>query len=141
MEYLTLISKDNWIPIQNRNNRKNKRRKFYDWKLDRFYMKAKPEIQIFDNYALMDVTPFIPSGILQNLKEEFLAEINSRQIFDFDYQPVEFDFLTINNPKVIDDWLHLIFINDSWIEHHWYEKIRNPKDTYLEFKSGFWELG
>lgn len=142
MKNVMLVSKENWIPIPNKNNRKNKHRKIYSWKLEKA---SRTDEQIFDqkeieDYAIMDITPKVPYGQLQDLKQNILSEINQKSLFDFEYVPKELDILNIYSLKEHDDYLNLIFFNGNWIEDGHFNSFRNNRDKYSEYKIGFVEL-
>ena len=134
MNELQLIVKDNWKGIPNRNNRQNKTRKIYSWKLERFSHNVKVDFEI----------DFFPSSSairgIQLLKNDILKEINSKNIFDFHYEPMERDFLSIKNLKDPEEYLWLIFLNGNWIEEKYLYSERNYTDKYDEVENGFVEI-
>ena len=55
-------------------------------------------------------------GYIQNVKEEIIEKINSENVFSFQFEPKEGDYLSIKNNLRKNEYLNLIFINDKWIE-------------------------
>lgn len=129
-----MIAKKNWKAIPYRNNRQNKTLKIYSWKLERFSHSQRGDFEI-------DIFPSSSEvrGI-QLLKNGILKEINSKNIFDFHYEPIERDFLSIQYLKDRHEYLCLIFLNGSWIEEKYLYSERNYFDIYNELESGFVEV-
>ena len=55
-------------------------------------------------------------GYIQNVKEEIIEKINSENVFSFQFEPKEGDYLSIKNNLRKNEYLNLIFINNKWIE-------------------------
>ena len=51
-------------------------------------------------------------GYLQDVKEEILEKINAENVFSFDYEPKEGDYLSIKNNLRKQEYLNLIFLNN-----------------------------
>jgi len=134
MNDLVLISEENIIHIANKSNRKNKNRKFYLWELKRFKEQKKNDFE-------MDIFPSTSEkrGI-QIIKTQILSEINFRNIFDFNYVPIEKDFLSIRNIKDNDEYLNLYFRHGKWEEEYFLYTLRNYKDEYIVIGKGQVEL-
>ena len=92
---IILISKLNIKEVPNKNSRKNRNRNFYFWKLERFIKNNKNDIEI-------DVFPSSSENTnIQNIKDKIIFEINNFNIFDFEFLPMEKDYLSIVNKKTI----------------------------------------
>lgn len=77
------------------------------------------------------------TGYLQNIKEEILETINSENIFSFVYEPKEGDYLSIKNNLRKQEYLNLIFINNSWVEEIYMCSLREcDTDIYTTIKTG-----
>lgn len=55
-------------------------------------------------------------GYIQNIKEEIIEKINSENVFSFDFEPKEGDYLSIKNNLRKNEYLNMIFMNNVWIE-------------------------
>ena len=56
------------------------------------------------------------TGFIQNVKEEIIEKINAENVFSFDYEPKEGDYLSIKNNLRKNEYLNLIFMNNLWVE-------------------------
>ena len=76
-------------------------------------------------------------GYIQNVKEEIIEKINSENVFSFQYEPKEGDYLSIKNNLRKNEYLNLIFINDKWIEEIYACSYRDCNgDIYTTIKTG-----
>ena len=76
-------------------------------------------------------------GYLQDVKEEILEKINAENVFSFDYEPKEGDYLSIKNNLRKQEYLNLIFINNKWIEEIYACSYRDCNgDIYTTIKTG-----
>ena len=77
------------------------------------------------------------TGYLQNIKEEILEKINSENVFSFSYEPKEGDYLSIKNNLRKNEYLHLIFLNNVWVEEIYMCSLREcDTDIYTTIKTG-----
>jgi hypothetical protein len=77
------------------------------------------------------------TGYLQNIKEEILEKINSENVFSFSYEPKEGDYLSIKNNLRKQEYLNLIFLNNSWVEEIYMCSLREcDTDIYTTTKTG-----
>ncbi|WP_027384582.1 hypothetical protein [Epilithonimonas caeni] len=77
------------------------------------------------------------TGFIQNIKEEILETINSENVFSFPYEPKEGDFLSIKNNLRKNEYLNLIFLNNTWIEEVYMCSYREcDTDIYTTLKTG-----
>ncbi|MGE8433031.1 MULTISPECIES: hypothetical protein [Chryseobacterium] len=88
-----------------------------------------------------DSLDYFPSssekGYIQDVKEEILKSINSEHPFSFPYTPKEGDYLSIKNNLRKQEYLNLIFINNSWIEEIFMCSYRDcDNDVYTTIKTG-----
>jgi hypothetical protein len=76
-------------------------------------------------------------GYIQNVKEEIIEKINSENVFSFQFEPKEGDYLSIKNNLRKNEYLNLIFINDKWIEEIYACSYRDCNgDIYTTIKTG-----
>ena len=76
-------------------------------------------------------------GFLQDIKEEILETINSENVFSFAYEPKEGDYLSIKNNLRKQEYLNLIFINNTWVEEVYMCSLREcDTDIYTTMKTG-----
>lgn len=128
------ISKENFNKIPNRNNRKNKNRLFYTWKIERFSCHQNADIEI-------DIFPSQSKAIgIQMIKKDLIKEMNNGNLFDYQYSPQEKDYLSIINLNDHYEYLRLIYTNGKWIEEEYLYANRNYFDTYIEVESGYIEI-
>jgi len=77
------------------------------------------------------------NGFIQDIKEEILETINSENVFSFPYEPKEGDFLSIKNNLKKNEYLNLIFLNNTWIEEVYMCSYREcDTDIYTTSKTG-----
>ena len=77
------------------------------------------------------------TGYIQNIKEEILETINADNVFSFDYEPKEGDYLSIKNNLRKQEYLNLIFLNGSWKEEVYMCSLREcGTDIYTTIKTG-----
>ncbi len=76
-------------------------------------------------------------GYLQDVKEEIIEKINSENVFSFAYEPKEGDYLSIKNNLRKNEYLHLIFLNNVWVEEIYMCSLREcDTDIYTTIKTG-----
>jgi len=76
-------------------------------------------------------------GYIQNIKEEILEKINSENVFSFAYEPKEGDYLSIKNNLRKNEYLNMIFMNNSWVEEIYMCSYRDCEgDIYTTIKTG-----
>ncbi|QGK74237.1 hypothetical protein [Flavobacterium sp. SLB02] len=108
---------DKVVHHKNSRKSKNKRRNDFTWTLERCLGPSK---------YTMDGMGYLPDKTLSEdlTTEKMLIDLNSKNCFDFDYEPAEGDNLTIYTPENnIRKHLSFIFQNEEWID-----------DYYLPFK-------
>ena len=76
-------------------------------------------------------------GYLQDVKEEIIEKINTANVFSFAYEPKEGDYLSIKNNLRKNEYLHLIFLNNVWVEEIYMCSLREcDTDIYTTIKTG-----
>ncbi len=76
-------------------------------------------------------------GYIQNVKEEIIEKINSENVFSFQFEPKEGDYLSIKKNLRKSEYLNLIFINNKWIEEIYACSYRDCNgDIYTTIKTG-----
>ena len=76
-------------------------------------------------------------GYLQNIKEEIIEKINAENVFSFQFEPKEGDYLSIKNNLRKNEYLNLIFVNNQWIEEVYACSYRDcDGDIYTTIKTG-----
>ncbi len=76
-------------------------------------------------------------GYIQDVKEEILEKINSENVFSFTYTPKEGDYLSIKNNLRKNEYLNMIFMNNSWVEEIYACSYRDCEgDIYTTIKTG-----
>ena len=76
-------------------------------------------------------------GYIQNVKEEIIEKINAENVFSFQFEPKEGDYLSIKNNLRKNEYLNLIFINKQWIEEVYACSYRDcDGDIYTTIKTG-----
>ena len=86
-----------------------------------------------DDYLMMSSE----TGFIQNIKEEIIEKINSENVFNFDFEPKEGDYLSIKNNLRKKEYLNLIFMNNIWIEEIYMCSYRDCEgDVYSTIKTG-----
>ncbi len=93
------------------------------------------------NEASEDFADYFPAssetGYVQNIKEEIIEQINAENVFSFEYEPKEGDYLSIKNNLRKNEYLNLIFINNKWIEEIYTCSYRDCEgDIYTTIKTG-----
>lgn len=93
------------------------------------------------NEASEDFVDYFPAssetGYVQNIKEEIIEQINAENVFSFEYEPKEGDYLSIKNNLRKNEYLNLIFINNKWIEEIYTCSYRDCEgDIYTTIKTG-----
>ncbi|MCX8524124.1 hypothetical protein OF897_09315 [Chryseobacterium formosus] len=77
------------------------------------------------------------TGFIQNIKEEIIEKINAENVFSFDFEPKEGDYLSIKNNLRKNEYLNLIFMNNLWIEEIYMCSYRDCEgDVYSTIKTG-----
>jgi hypothetical protein len=77
------------------------------------------------------------TGYIQNIKEEVLEKINSENVFSFPYEPKEGDYLSIKNNLRKNEYLNMIFLNNTWVEEIYMCSYRDCEgDIYTTIKTG-----
>ncbi len=77
------------------------------------------------------------TGFIQNIKEEIIEKINSENVFSFEYEPKEGDYLSIKNNLRKKEYLNLIFLNNLWVEEIYACTYRDcESDIYTTIKTG-----
>lgn len=77
------------------------------------------------------------TGFIQNVKEEIIEKINAENVFSFDYEPKEGDYLSIKNNLRKNEYLNLIFMNNLWVEEIYMCSYRDCEgDVYTTMKTG-----
>ena len=68
---------------------------------------------------------------------EIIEKINSENVFSFQFEPKEGDYLSIKNNLRKNEYLNLIFINNKWIEEIYACSYRDCNgDIYTTIKTG-----
>lgn len=76
-------------------------------------------------------------GYLQDVKEEILEKINAENVFSFAYEPKEGDYISIKNNLKKQEYLNLIFLNNTWVEEIYMCSLREcDTDIYTTIKTG-----
>lgn len=77
------------------------------------------------------------TGFIQNVKEEIIEKINAENVFNFDFEPKEGDYLSIKNNLRKNEYLNMIFMNNLWIEEIYMCSYRDCEgDIYTTIKTG-----
>ncbi|MFL9833613.1 hypothetical protein [Chryseobacterium terrae] len=77
------------------------------------------------------------TGFIQNVKEEIIEKINAENVFNFDFEPKEGDYLSIKNNLRKKEYLNLIFLNNIWVEEIYMCSYRDCEgDVYTTIKTG-----
>jgi len=131
------LSKETQSKIHNKKNRKNKKRRFYKWKLERLI----ESIEENTSYQI-DYFPSTSNLVgIQKVKDLFIEQLNSTNFFGSKYHPKEKDYLSIIYSKDRDEYLNLIFINNEWKEEYFLNSLRIiGKDIYSEIENGELEI-
>ncbi len=77
------------------------------------------------------------TGYLQDVKQEILETINAENVFSCAYEPKEGDYLSIKNNLKKQEYLNLIFLNNTWVEEIYMCSLREcDTDIYTTMKTG-----
>ena len=77
------------------------------------------------------------NGYLQDIKEAIIEKINTENIFSFQFEPKEGDYLSIKNNLKKKEYLNLIYINNHWVEEVFSCTFRDcDTDIYTTIKTG-----
>lgn len=105
--------------------------KFY-WILETITGKTEASVQSEDFDLISS-----EKGYLQDIKEEILETINTENVFSFPYEPKEGDYLSIKNNLRKQEYLNLIFLNNTWVEEVYMCSLREcDTDIYTTIKTG-----
>jgi hypothetical protein len=130
MQKITLQSKDNLNILHNKSSRKNKQNAVYTWMLERFQEKRETSF-------LSDVFPSSSIARKDSVFAFVRDNINTSHIFDFEYLPVERDFVVIVKKDNPDWWLRLIYLDGLWHEEGFINSYRDLlADKYTLINSG-----
>ncbi|GGG53914.1 hypothetical protein [Epilithonimonas arachidiradicis] len=109
-----------------------KKKSKYYWILEAITGKTEASVESEDFDLISSET-----GYLQDIKEEILETINSENVFSFAYEPKEGDYLSIKNNLRKQEYLNLIFINNTWVEEIYMCSLREcDTDIYTTMKTG-----
>ncbi|WP_139419859.1 hypothetical protein ACLB9Y_13355 [Chryseobacterium scophthalmum] len=112
----------------------SKKNSKYYWVLETITGKNEVTEQSEDEDYLMASSEI---GYIQNIKEEIIEKINSENVFSFDFEPKEGDYLSIKNNLRKNEYLNMIFMNNVWIEEIYMCSYRDCEgDIYTTIKTG-----
>lgn len=112
----------------------SKKNSKYYWVLETITGKNEATEQSEDEDYLMASSEI---GYIQNIKEEIIEKINSENVFSFDFEPKEGDYLSIKNNLRKNEYLNMIFMNNVWIEEIYMCSYRDCEgDIYTTIKTG-----
>lgn len=112
----------------------SKKNSKYYWVLETVTGKNEAAAQAEEEDYLMVSSE---TGYIQNIKEEVLEKINSENVFSFAYEPKEGDYLSIKNNLRKNEYLNMIFLNNSWVEEIYMCSYRDCEgDIYTTIKTG-----
>lgn len=112
----------------------SKKNSKYYWVLETITGKNEVTEQSEDEDYLMASSEI---GYIQNIKEEIIEKINSENVFSFDFEPKEGDYLSIKNNLRKNEYLNMIFMNNIWIEEIYMCSYRDCEgDIYTTIKTG-----
>lgn len=112
----------------------SKKNSKYYWVLETVTGKNEAVTEAEDEDYLMVSSE---TGYIQNIKEEVLEKINSENVFSFAYEPKEGDYLSIKNNLRKNEYLNMIFMNNSWVEEIYMCSYRDCEgDIYTTIKTG-----
>ena len=73
----------------------------------------------------------------EKIKEEIIEKMNAENVFNFDFEPKEGDYLSIKNNLRKKEYLNLIFMNNLWVEEIYMCSYRDcESDVYTTIKTG-----
>ena len=123
---MKLLLEEKQLGTQSKKNSK------YFWILETITGKVETPSETED-FGLISSEP----GFIQDIKEEILETINTENVFSFDYEPKEGDYLSIKNNLRKNEYLHLIFLNNVWVEEIYMCSLREcDTDIYTTIKTG-----
>lgn len=106
--------------------------KFY-WVLETIIDKKNPSDDYFEGFEQASSE----NGYLQDIKEAIIEKINTENIFSFQFEPKEGDYLSIKNNLKKKEYLNLIYINNHWVEEVFSCTFRDcDTDIYTTIKTG-----
>lgn len=112
----------------------SKKNSKYYWVLETITGKSVVKEQTEEDDYLMVSSE---TGFIQNIKEEIIEKINAENVFNFDFEPKEGDYLSIKNNLRKKEYLNLIFMNNTWIEEIYMCSYRDCEgDIYTTIKTG-----
>ncbi|OCK53359.1 hypothetical protein BA768_02130 [Chryseobacterium sp. CBo1] len=112
----------------------SKKNSKYYWVLETVAGKNEVKEQTEEDDYLMVSSE---TGFIQNIKEEIIEKINAENVFNFDFEPKEGDYLSIKNNLRKKEYLNLIFMNNAWIEEIYMCSYRDCEgDIYTTIKTG-----
>ncbi|KFF00106.1 hypothetical protein IX39_05440 [Chryseobacterium formosense] len=112
----------------------SKKNSKYYWVLETVTGKNEAKEQTEEDDYLMVSSE---TGFIQNIKEEIIEKINAENVFNFDFEPKEGDYLSIKNNLRKKEYLNLIFMNNAWIEEIYMCSYRDCEgDIYTTIKTG-----
>jgi hypothetical protein len=112
----------------------SKKNSKYYWVLETVTGKNEVKEQTKEDDYLMVSSE---TGFIQNIKEEIIEKINAENVFNFDFEPKEGDYLSIKNNLRKKEYLNLIFMNNAWIEEIYMCSYRDCEgDIYTTIKTG-----
>ncbi len=115
--------------ILGKHSKKNSK---YYWILETVTGKSEASEDFVDYFPASSET-----GYVQNIKEEIIEQINAENVFSFEYEPKEGDYLSIKNNLRKNEYLNLIFLNNKWIEEIYTCSYRDCEgDIYTTIKTG-----
>ncbi len=106
--------------------------KFY-WVLETIIDKKNPSDDYFEGFEQASSE----NGYLQDIKEAIIEKINTENIFSFQFEPKEGDYLSIKNNLKKKEYINLIYINNHWVEEVFSCTFRDcDTDIYTTIKTG-----
>ena len=109
-----------------------KKKSKYYWILETITGKTEASVESEDFDLISS-----DKGYLQDVKEEIIEKINAANVFSFAYEPKEGDYLSIKNNLRKNEYLHLIFLNNVWVEEIYMCSLREcDTDIYTTIKTG-----
>lgn len=126
IKIMKLLLEEKQLGTQSKKNSK------YYWILETITGKTEASVESEDFDLISSET-----GYLQDIKEEILETINSENVFSFAYEPKEGDYLSFKNNLKKQEYLNLIFINNTWVEEVYMCSLREcDTDIYTTIKTG-----
>lgn len=112
----------------------SKKNSKYYWVLETVTGKSEAKEQTEEDDYLMVSSE---TGFIQNIKEEIIEKMNAENVFNFDFEPKEGDYLSIKNNLRKKEYLNLIFMNNNWVEEIYMCSYRDCEgDVYSTIKTG-----